>query len=63
MNLKHVSAEFFLAEVFSFTWAAEPDAVIKAEFQVNSEGKVGRFGTTADFLDMPDTMIWFERVP
>ena len=61
MNLKHVSADHFLAELFVFTCAPEPDAVIKVEFQVNAEGRVARFGATVDFADMPDTMIWFER--
>ena len=60
MKLIHVSGEFFLAKVYEFAYQ-EPTAVIKAEFYIDVSGKVARFGTTMDFKDMPDTMIWFER--
>ncbi|EED23037.1 penicillin-binding protein, putative [Talaromyces stipitatus ATCC 10500] len=61
MKLKHVTAEFFLAEIFLFRFHQESDAVVKAEFQINAEGRVTRFGAAIDFADMPDTLIWFER--
>lgn len=61
MNLRHVSAEFFLAEVSLFMWAPEPEAIVKAEFQLNVDGTVARFGAAVDFADMPGTLMWFER--
>jgi hypothetical protein len=39
----------------------DPSAIVKAEFQVNVEGKVTRFGAAIDFDYMPDTLIWFAR--
>ena len=59
--LKHVSADYFLAEVWSFVHATDPDAVVRAEFQLDAAGRVKRFGAAVDFDDMPDTLIWFER--
>ncbi|KKK21769.1 penicillin-binding protein [Aspergillus rambellii] len=61
MSLQHVSGEFFLAELFVTLWGVEPAAVIRAEFQINAEGKAARFGATVDYADMPDTLIWFDR--
>ncbi|KAJ5619337.1 hypothetical protein N7510_003321 [Penicillium lagena] len=61
LNLKHVSGDFFLAEVFECLWSVDPSAVIKAEFRINPEGKAARFGATLDYADMPDTLIWFDR--
>lgn len=60
MSLTHVSADFFLAEIRNFVWAPVPDAVVRAEFQISPEGRVVRFGAVVD-VDMPDTLIWFER--
>jgi hypothetical protein len=62
MYLKHVTAEYFLAEMFFFRFGQNSD-VVKAEFQLNIEGKVAKFGVAVDFADMPDTLIWFERSP
>lgn len=62
MILKHVSGEFFLAELFLYVSAVEPTAIVKAEFQVDAKGKVGRFGVCLDFQDMPETLIWFDRL-
>ncbi|KAJ5671237.1 hypothetical protein N7507_000364 [Penicillium longicatenatum] len=62
MNLKHVSGEYFVAEVFEYMCVPEPSAIVKAEFHISVAGKVDRFGVIADFSDMPDTMIWFDRV-
>jgi Domain of unknown function (DUF3471) len=61
MNLSHVSAEFFLAELFVFRFGQEADAVVKAEFQIDAEGKVARFGAAIDFANMPGTLIWFDH--
>lgn len=62
MNLKHVSGEYFVAEVFEYMCVPEPSAIVKAEFHIGVAGQVDRFGVIADFSDMPDTMIWFDRV-
>ncbi|KAL2794920.1 beta-lactamase/transpeptidase-like protein [Aspergillus keveii] len=59
--LKHVTADYFLAELYETFWAVDPAMVIKAEFHVNVEGKVDRFGAAVDYADMPDTLIWFDK--
>jgi hypothetical protein len=56
-----VTADYFLAELYEALWAADPAMVIKAEFHVNAEGKVDRFGAAMDYADMPDTLIWFDK--
>lgn len=61
LRLKHVSADYFLAEVWSFVHATDPDTVVRAEFRLDVTGKVRRFGAAVDFADMPDTLIWFEK--
>ncbi|KAJ5784826.1 uncharacterized protein N7503_010038 [Penicillium pulvis] len=62
MNLKHVSGEYFVAEIFEYMCVPEPSAIVKAEFHISVAGQVDRFGVIADFSDMPDTTIWFDRV-
>ncbi|CEL04850.1 hypothetical protein ASPCAL05974 [Aspergillus calidoustus] len=59
--LKHVTADYFLAELFETLWGADPAMVIKAEFHISPEGKVDRFGAAVDYADMPDTLIWFDK--
>lgn len=61
MKLEHVSGEYFVAEVFEYMCVPEPSAIVKAEFHISVAGQVDRFGVIADFSDMPDTMIWFDR--
>jgi hypothetical protein len=61
MTLKHVSGEFFLAEIFECLWSRDPSAVVKAEFHIDPQGNPCKFGATLDFADMPDTLIWFDR--
>ena len=60
--LKHVTAEFFLAEIFFFRHSQVADAVVKAEFHYDAQGKVTSFGAAVDSDYMPDTLIWFERL-
>ncbi|KAJ5646164.1 hypothetical protein N7490_002536 [Penicillium lividum] len=61
LQVKHVSGEYFLAEIFEYMSITDPSAIVKAEFHLGVEGKVDRFGFIADFSDMPDTIIWFDR--
>ncbi|EXJ77110.1 hypothetical protein A1O3_10268 [Capronia epimyces CBS 606.96] len=61
LNLKHASGDYFIAEVLMYLHSVEPTACITAEFQINAQGKVARFGTALDFQDMPETTIWFDR--
>ena len=56
LALRHVSGDFFLAEVSLYMLRRDPSAIVKAEFQVNAEGKVARFGAAIDFDYMPDTL-------
>lgn len=61
MSLKHISGEFFIAEMFLYMCTVEPTAIVRAEFRVDAMGKVARFGVCLDFQDEPDTLIWFDR--
>ncbi|KAJ0426903.1 beta-lactamase/transpeptidase-like protein [Aspergillus carlsbadensis] len=61
LALEHVTADYFLAELYETLWGADPAMVIKAEFHVNAEGEVDRFGAAVDYADMPDTLIWFDK--
>lgn len=61
LHLKHVSGDFFLAEVFLFRLTRDPDVIVRAEFQIDAQGKVARFGAAVEFSSMPDKLIWFER--
>jgi hypothetical protein len=61
LALKHISGDYFLAEVSLYMLHRDPAAIVKAEFHVNAESKVDRFGAAIDFDYMPDTLIWFGR--
>ncbi|KAJ5924067.1 hypothetical protein N7466_008254 [Penicillium verhagenii] len=61
LSLEHVSGEYFLAEIFEYMSVPEPSTTVKAEFHISVAGQADKFGFIADFSDMPDTMIWFDR--
>lgn len=61
-DLKHVSAECFLAEILIFHHAKEPTVVSKAEFRINFKGLVQSFSVALDIINMPDDLITCRRV-
>lgn len=62
IDLQHASADYFVARMFYSPYSADVDLVVKAEFKLGVDGKVERFGVVLDFANMPDTLVWFDRV-
>ncbi|KAL1895502.1 hypothetical protein Sste5346_005311 [Sporothrix stenoceras] len=62
IQLDHVSVDYFLASMFFFRYAPAADLVVRAEFELGVNSKVKRFGAALDFANMPDTLIWFDKV-
>ncbi|EXJ94611.1 hypothetical protein A1O1_03007 [Capronia coronata CBS 617.96] len=61
LNLRHVTGEYFVANLILFTHGTEPVAALKAQFQLDVQGRVNEFGAELDFLSGGGKMIWFKR--
>ncbi|CAK7200115.1 hypothetical protein SEUCBS139899_002805 [Sporothrix eucalyptigena] len=59
--LEHVTAEFFAASVFLFRSTPVADVVVPAQFEVDTSGKVVRFGVALEAENEPEALIWFDR--
>lgn len=62
--LEHKSAEFWLAHLVREQMPALPQPCVRAQFAVDVEGSVTRFGLDLRSLDEEQdwSMVWFDRV-
>ncbi|KIH90014.1 serine beta-lactamase-like superfamily protein [Sporothrix brasiliensis 5110] len=59
--LDHVTADYFVAGMYLFRHATVPDAMVKAEFQLDASGRAKRFGAAVDLFSPTGDLLWFEK--